>query len=381
MKLLLARQRIGETFGGAEGYVAMLAGALRLEGASVSLLAQEVDPATAGAGFAVHRAPAWPTNIGGVVSFARAVRRRLSSDPSLRLIAFDRIPGAPYIRAGDGSHRAYLASMGSTLAAKFSIKHRVLLSLEHGAFTHPGLRMVFANSKMVADEIRSEYGVRDDRIQVVYTGLPSETSPMITREDARARLAVPPADRVCLFAGHNFERKGLNTLLHALALARVGDTGRVSASGAPSAGVSDAGRPITLLVAGRGDVCGSQLVVDRLGLTAAVRFLGPVKMPDVFPAADCFVLPTRYDPLARVCLEAARAGLPVITTKRNGFSEWIGDGEGFVLNRSDDIAGLTRLLRAAFAADLPEMGRRLREKTAHLTIERNAQEILSCLGR
>ena len=43
----------------------------------------------------------------------------------------------------------------------------------------------------------------------------------------------------------------------------------------------------------------------------------------LYAAADIFILPTLYDPFSNASLEALAAGLPVITTRGNGFSEVI----------------------------------------------------------
>ena len=54
--------------------------------------------------------------------------------------------------------------------------------------------------------------------------------------------------------------------------------------------------------------------------------LGVVRdLPGLYAAADIFLLPTLYDPFSNACLEALAAGLPVITTRDNGFSEIIDD--------------------------------------------------------
>jgi len=59
----------------------------------------------------------------------------------------------------------------------------------------------------------------------------------------------------------------------------------------------------------------------------SVRFIGPTnELGMLFAAADVFVLPTYYDPFSNACLEALAAGLPVITTPANGFSEIIKEG-------------------------------------------------------
>ena len=63
------------------------------------------------------------------------------------------------------------------------------------------------------------------------------------------------------------------------------------------------------------------------GAAGRVRFLGPVSdMAACYAAADVFVAPTLYDPFSNACLEALAAGLPVLTTPANGFSEILTPG-------------------------------------------------------
>src|SRR5439155_1037214 len=60
-----------------------------------------------------------------------------------------------------------------------------------------------------------------------------------------------------------------------------------------------------------------------------------------YAAADIFILPTIYDPFSNACLEALASGLPVITTRSNGFSEIIeNEVHGSFV---DDPANLVRL--------------------------------------
>jgi len=52
-------------------------------------------------------------------------------------------------------------------------------------------------------------------------------------------------------------------------------------------------------------------------------------------------LPSIYDPFSNACLEALASGLPVITTRDNGFSEIIENGvHGSIVDRSSDSAAL-----------------------------------------
>ncbi len=354
--IVLARQRIGLSFGGAEGYVSLLARAMRERGANVCLMAQEVDDGLVRDGFPVVRAESRWINIWNAYSFARAVQGYKRDHPETCVVAFDRVPDVDFIRAGDGCHRAYLSAMGQERMARVSFKHRVLLRLERQAYTSSRLKYIFSNSKMVAREIQELYDVPDDKIGVVHTGLPAAAAPLPTKSSARSGLGLASDSRVILFAGHNYERKGLDALIRALAQ------------------VKDA--RWTTLVAGKGDISKYRDLARRLGVEECVMFLGPRPLDDLFAAADVFVLPTRYDPLARVCVEAARAGLPVITTRRNGFSEWIEGDWGYVMSNETSVPDLAGILRRAFTADLESMGRRLKNRVAGLTIEKNADEML-----
>ena len=86
---------------------------------------------------------------------------------------------------------------------------------------------------------------------------------------------------------------------------------------------------------------------------ARVQFLGVVReMPSLYHAADIFLLPTIYDPFSNACLEALAAGLPVITTRANGFSEIIENGRhGTIL---DDRRMSTRSARRCNFGPIPQ---------------------------
>ena len=79
-----------------------------------------------------------------------------------------------------------------------------------------------------------------------------------------------------------------------------------------------------------------------------VRFLGG--RDDVRPyyaAADCLVLPTRYDPFPNTVLEAMAMGLPVIVSSRCGAAEVIEPGVNGWVCEPDDVPGLVRAMHEA----------------------------------
>jgi UDP-glucose:(heptosyl)LPS alpha-1,3-glucosyltransferase len=84
-------------------------------------------------------------------------------------------------------------------------------------------------------------------------------------------------------------------------------------------------RDALLLVVGRDrKEHGMRALASRLGVADRVRFLGAQE--DVRPyygAADCFALPTLYDPMPNAALEALACGLPTVTTTTCGAAELI----------------------------------------------------------
>ena len=98
-----------------------------------------------------------------------------------------------------------------------------------------------------------------------------------------------------------------------------------------------------------------------------MRFLGRRDdMATVYAAVDGVVLPTRYDPFANATLEAAAAGRPIVTTRANGASEWLGS-ELIALDRADDAHALAAsLARLADADERRRRGSALRERARQL---------------
>ena len=66
--------------------------------------------------------------------------------------------------------------------------------------------------------------------------------------------------------------------------------------------------------------------------------------------ADCFVLPTLYDPFPNAALEAMACGLPLVTTSQCGAAEFVESGvEGYICRDALDVVELARCLNLAAA--------------------------------
>ena len=133
----------------------------------------------------------------------------------------------------------------------------------------------------------------------------------------RAEFGVPAASRLLLFAARDFEHKGMAYVAEAL----------------------DHLDDVFLLAVGPCDP--SYLSRLRTNRRDRILFAGPRRdMPALFAAADVFVLPSRYETLSLVCLEAMATGVPVFATRVHGIEEYLQDGvNGYAIERDPaDIA-------------------------------------------
>src|SRR5574343_300903 len=183
MKLAIARQRYNP-YGGAERFVEGALRALTQSGAvDVTLLTRawdEASPTSSSRRVEIVN-PAYRSLPFGRVnrdrSFAEAVGQIIRENRFDLVQAHERIPGCHIFRAGDGIHAAWLRHRQATLPKlsgwwqTLDPYHAYIVEAERAMFAHTHLRAVICNSRMVADEIRQEYGVTPEKIHVIYNGV------------------------------------------------------------------------------------------------------------------------------------------------------------------------------------------------------------------
>jgi len=350
LQVAVVRQRY-TPYGGAERFIERALPAIESAGAEVTLIAR-----SAGGWGARKVLRVDPFHLGGWwrdVSFARAALRAWRRRGFDLVQSHERIPGCDIYRAGDGVHRRWLevrrasAPFFERLGIALNPRHRWLCAVEKRMFEHPRLRAVVCNSRMVRDEIVQSFRIDPARLHVIYNGVDLEAfrpqERAARRGAARAALGCSPRDTVFLFVGSGYARKGLDTAIDALAL-----------SGSQA---------FWLVVAGRDrDAAKFVRQAQGLGLGARVKFVGV--RDDVRPlyaAADCLLLPTRYDPFPNAALEAMAMGVPAIVSKRCGAAEIVRDGENGWVCAPDDVPGLAnRMHEADRALRDPGLGARAR---------------------
>ncbi len=363
-RIALIRQRY-TPYGGAERFVSRALEALEGQGAQVTLVTRRWE----GERPALICDPLYLGSLWRDWSFARCACRALDGAGFDLVQSHERLSCCDVYRAGDGVHREWLAQRGRVLGplgrlgVALNPYHRYTLAAERRLFASPRLRAVICNSRMVRDELQRHFGLPEAKLPVIYSGVDTAAyHPDLRarhRQAVRAAHGIPPEAPLFLFVGSGFERKGVPTLLRALARLP-GDS--------------------YLLVAGKDKRQGeAERLAARLGLGGRVRFLGG--LADVRPcygAADAFVLPTLYDPFPNVALEAMACGLPVVTSTKSGAAELITPGqEGFVCDALDEAALARHLDALRDPATAAALGAAARAKVEPLSLERMGEALLA----
>jgi glycosyltransferase involved in cell wall biosynthesis len=141
--------------------------------------------------------------------------------------------------------------------------------------------------------------------------------------DKRA-LQTPPGAKVVLALSRLHPKKGLDTLLRAVAT------------------LSD----VHVWLAGDGPLQSDlQAVAEELGMQDRAHFLGwRTDRAALLRAADVCALPSRYEPFGTVILEAWAAGTPLVACKSAGPAAHVVDGKNGLLVEIDDVDALSAAL-------------------------------------
>lgn len=235
-----------------------------------------------------------------------------------------------------------------------SLYDRATARVEGGLVTDPGCRLFLPVSGLTEEIFVREYGIAPERIRVVHPGVDPARYEGLDRFRCREMLAgrfgIAPGERIILFVSMNFEIKGLDALIRALALL----------AGDPSA------PPFRLLVTGKGNIRKYQGLASSLGIGGRVIFTGVLpgaELPAVYAGADLYAMLSRFDTFGMVVLEAMAASLPVLISDRVGAKDLVRDGiNGFVVRADAGPAEIARKLASLLPEESRErMGRAARE--------------------
>jgi UDP-glucose:(heptosyl)LPS alpha-1,3-glucosyltransferase len=376
MKIAFCYESVLPARGGCETYIADLARRLAADRHELHLYTCEWDAAALPADMDCHRLPRprgprflkpW--------RFSASCLEALRAAPDQISIGFNKTWGLDILYPLGGLHAAsvehnYHKHQGqfrrglARIIRGLDLAHRSFALLERRQYLGPSRPVLVVNSEMVRGHFREHYGIPPEKVHVVRSAIDPERFAEPDRPRRRAQWrqewGIAPDETAGLFIAMNYRLKGLEPLLHAVALL-------------------PAQARFRLLVAGSPRLGSYQRLAHRLGIMNKVTFLGPRRdVQNCYFAADFLVHPTFYDPCSLVVLEALACGLPVITTRFNGASELLHPpGEGYVVNDPQDygeLAGcMAALLDPAVRAACAQAARR---SAQDWTFEHHYRQIL-----
>jgi glycosyltransferase involved in cell wall biosynthesis len=211
------------------------------------------------------------------------------------------------------------------------IYYHLIMGLERRVYRRRATSLAGV-STLVADQLAKHFQRTDVCVirHGVDTGRFSPAARVAGRDSARARWLLQRDQFVLLLIGNDFRKKGLDTLIHALAACR--------------------DLPLRLLVVGTDERKGYEALIQRSGMADRILFLEPsADVLQFYAAADAYVGPSLEDAYGLPILEAMACGLPVVASSRAGASELIHDGKnGMLLRNPDNPEELAGILRALY---------------------------------
>ena len=190
------------------------------------------------------------------------------------------------------------------------------LGLERLRFTSRPGRKVVVTSESLRMIMESTYPDCRTMISVITPGIKRHDLPVtpLRKKNARSLLGLPQEGQCMLFVANDYRKKGLKTLLKALAQC-----------------------PSSFVLAVVGNLSEMPIFMNQvkiLNLESRVFFLGSLRnVEPAYESADCLAHPTLEDTFAMVVLEAMSYGLPVIVSSSRycGISDILHHGENALI--------------------------------------------------
>ncbi|WP_085315626.1 glycosyltransferase family 4 protein [Derxia lacustris] len=246
------------------------------------------------------------------VFYSRSLVRHKAQLGLDAVIGCNRTRGADLAICG-GTHRGYLRAEGRFGTPSDWLQAR--LEQQH----YDGARYVVAHSRLMATELRTLYGVADDRLRVLHppvdTRLFAPPAPA-ERAELRRELGWRDDQVVFLFPSSSHKRKGL-PLLRAF--------------------FEHTELPVLLAVVGRD--------VDRPGRNlASLGYRRDIEK--LYRAADYSLLASTYEPFGLVGIESVLCGTPTVLASNIACTEVLDDDACLTFDRADP-ASLAAVIASA----------------------------------
>ncbi len=222
-------------------------------------------------------------------------------------------------------------------------------------------RHIIAVSNAVKNSLIKN-GILDKKIKVIINGIDMKPYKIKYDYDIKKDLGIPNEDFVFLFIGRLIHQKGVDILLESFSKFKKG----------------------SLVLVGDGIL--KQSLIEKalqLDIQDRVHFLGNRQdVPKILSSADCFVLPSRYEGLGIVVIEAMSAGKPIILSNFTATEDLVINGKNAIVVEVEDRTALSEAMLSVLNNDnIRELlSKEARDHSELFSIDKHVDNILSLIN-
>ena len=250
------------------------------------------------------------TNHGRCQSFVNQLQTYLRKKVYDCVISCNRMPGLNLYYAGDVCYVADV-KVRRRFFYRLTPRYRTYAAFERAVFSTKAKTHILSIVDVEKTQWQVHYGTSEARFHDLPPGVARDRQAPENfyglRQSLREQFSVAPHQKVLLFIGSDFKRKGLERVLRAMAALPKEQLGNT-----------------LLWVIGNRAPAKFLRISQHFGIDKQVKFLGAIdQVPDYLFAADILVHPASQEATGGVIVEALAAGLPVLTTENCGFSYYV----------------------------------------------------------
>ncbi len=263
------------------------------------------------------------------MSFAHFVKNKMARMKFDLIHAHDRIFGADIYTMHGIPHRLWIHEVRKK---NMSLNDHATEWVEKFLVESSGCRRFISVSNLAQEKFLQAYHIDTDSTRVIHPGIDVERFRSLDRElcrrEIRSLWGIGQADIVILFVSMNFDIKGLDPLMAAVAKMKLN---------CPE-------EKIKLLIVGKGEEKKYRRMAKSLGIGDDVIFAGVHReeLERIYMASDVFSILSKFDTFGITVLEAMAASLPVVVSGNVGAKDIVKQGiNGFVIEERTDIDAIS----------------------------------------
>ncbi len=275
------------------------------------------------------------TNPGTVLEFEAKFGKALARENFDVVVGFNRIAHLDFYFAADNCMHLADRFKHSELHIQLNPRYRIFHSQERKLLTPDSNTVIMYITPRQKQEYMAVYHTPENHFRYLPPGIdisrrrPANADQV--RADKRRELGLNADDIMLILVGSDFRRKGGDRVVQAVAELppELKKRTRVYLVGACPPG-------------------GCDILAEKLNLKDRVFLTGGRNdVSELLLAADLMVHPARDEATGTVLVEALAAGLPVLSTAVCGFSNYVADSGGMVIQEPFDQADMNKKLVTA----------------------------------